>query len=51
MAGQKDRETILSARKMVDNALCKESRACFNSEEWKLEMTESSLGMERKLNG
>jgi hypothetical protein len=25
---------ILSARKTIDDVLCKESDACFNSEEW-----------------
>jgi hypothetical protein len=25
---------ILSARKAIDEVLCKESEACFNSEEW-----------------
>ena len=32
--GDISREMILSARKTIDEVLCKESEACFNSEEW-----------------
>ena len=32
--GDISREMILSARKTIDDVLCKESEACFNSEEW-----------------
>ena len=32
--GDISREMIMSARKTIDEVLCKESEACFNSEEW-----------------
>jgi hypothetical protein len=32
--GDISREIIMSARKTIDEVLCKESEACFNSEEW-----------------
>ena len=32
--GDISREMILSARKTIDEVLCKESEACFNSDEW-----------------
>ena len=32
--GDISREMILSARKTIDDVLCKESEACFNSDEW-----------------
>ena len=44
--GDTSKEMILSARKTIDEVLCKESEACFNSRDWMDLMEADGVGFE-----
>jgi len=52
--GDISREMVMTARRTMDEVLCKESEACFNSDEW-MELIWKLMGlglrMEKRLNG